>query len=153
MQSKKIFITLLSIALLALVPCALGRTFIVHCPAAGDLTKDPVKLTWSANHHNFRSYDMSFATSIEKFLGAQWVGETVGQTTCVYKALPERSFPVLLVFRTIALEPHGGAWTKNLGGYRDCNSSHTRQCLFTVRLKKKTQHIYEEARRLKLERR
>lgn len=128
---------------------ATPTTMTLYCPEPSAIKKDPQKLTWSANRNTFRSYDISFATSIDQFSGVQWVGAAVGQVTCVYKTFPKRSFPVLLVFHTLVLEPQGGAWSADLGGYKNCNSLDRTQCPFLIRLKPKTTDIYEEAEGLK----
>lgn len=122
---------------------------VLYCPAIKNITKNPHTLTWSADQGNYKSYDMSFATSLFKFTGAQWVGATVGQMTCVYSTRPKTSFPVLLIFHTLTHQPEGDAWSKNLGGYLNCNSLKRKSCPFRMLLKRKSGDIYKEAEKLK----
>ncbi len=122
---------------------------IFYCPAIKDIKKNPKILTWSADGGNYKSYDMSFATGLEKFMGAQWVGANVGQITCVYSAKPKMSFPVMLIFHTLTHQPSGGSWGKNLGGYLNCNSFKRKTCPFKMVLKPKAENIYKEAEKLK----
>lgn len=124
-------------------------TLALNCPPPSAIKKDPVKLTWSADRNTFRSYDLSFATKVHQFVGAQWNGAEVGQITCIYKTLPKTSFPLLLVFHTLTLNPEGGSWSKNLGGYKNCNALDIKKCPFKIRLKTKQENIYEEAESLK----
>lgn len=121
---------------------------IFFCPDAHLLKKDPKALTWSAPG-GWKSYEISFASNIKKFIGAQWNGARVGQITCVYQGLEASSFPVLLVFHTLTLEPNNGKWSKNLGGYRNCISTQQKDCPFQMQLKPKSGNIYQEAEELK----
>ena len=88
------------------------------CPPISAISKDPAKLTWSAQD-GFKSYEMSFIDQLTTFLGAQWNGVKVGQVTCVYSGKPKTAFPILLVYGTLAIEPTGGKWSKNLDGIRN----------------------------------
>lgn len=119
------------------------------CPAISGIKKNPSKMTWSADHGNYKSYDMSFATGLEKFIGAQWVGANVGQITCVYAPKPKTSFRVMLIFHTLAHQPSGGSWSKNLGGYLNCSAFKRKNCPFKMVLKPKPVNIYKEAEKLK----
>ena len=149
---NNLFLTLL-LSVILLAPSAtmaatpVTKTF--YCPQVGELKKDPNKMTWSADNKHFRSYDTSFSNKVDQFIGAQWVGTNVGQITCIYRAFAKSAFPVLLVFHTLTLEPNGNAWTKNLGGYKNCDTSDRKQCPFTIKLQQKSGDIYEEAERLK----
>jgi len=145
MKIKIFLITLVCLTYTAMA----APTHILYCPKSTYLTKDPVKLTWSAYQNSFRSYDLSFSKTIDHFVGAQWTGAQVGQITCIYKALPKTSFPVLLIYHALALNPTGGAWTNDLGGYKNCNTLDRKACAFTVQLKPKPINIYKEAERLK----
>lgn len=123
------------------------------CPPISALKKDPLQLTWSAKG-GWKSYSTSFVTKVTQFWGAQWNGTNVGQITCIYHGMPKTSFPVLLVFHTLAHEPKTGNkesnWSKNLGGYRNCASKNPKKCPFKVQLKSKEKNIYQEAEDLKL---
>lgn len=120
------------------------------CPPVSALTKDPFKQTWSSKD-GFKSFDISFVTSIKDFLGAQWSGATVGQITCVYSGLPKQAFNVLLYYGGVAQEPSTQSWGKNLGGYRNCISRtrKTSECPFDVQIKSEKQNIYEEIEKYK----
>lgn len=149
MQNQKKFCSLL-VAFLLLPSFALGETKIltVYCPPISALTKDPLTKTWAAPG-GFKSYDLSFVDSITGFLGAQWQGASVGQVTCVYTGLPEKSFNVLLVSNVMSFEPSTLSWGKNMGGYRNCLSRRRNQCPFTVAVKPKQDDIYQEIEKLK----
>lgn len=145
-MKKIIFLICAFFPILAFAQTPLIKTVI--CPPISALKKDPVKQTWSAPG-GFKSYDLSFVTSITDFLGAQWRGATVGQLTCVYKGLPKNSFNVLLAYHTLGYEPSGGRWGANLGGYRNCISRKQKHCLFNVAVKSKTGNIYQDIENLK----
>ena len=156
MKRSKLLLSIMMLAapatMAATAPATPGTTpaqIMVYCPKPSDLKKDPTKLTWSADRNTFRSYDISFSTKIDKFTGAQWVGANVGQITCVYKTFPKTSFPVLLIFHTLTLTPKGDAWSKNLGGYKNCNSIDRKDCPFIVRLRHRQVNVYQEAESLK----
>ena len=117
------------------------------CPPISALKKT-AKLNWVAKG-GWKSYDLSFVHKVGEFLGAQWNGSTVGQITCVYSGVQAKSFPILLVYNTLAVEPRGGKWSKNLGGYRNCKARKQKQCAFTVLLKPKSENIYNEALQLR----
>lgn len=152
MQRKLLFI-LLALMIPSAWAAAIGsttpKTMTIYCPKPSNIKKNQVKLTWSADRNTFRSYDISFSTRIEKFTGAQWNGASVGQITCIYQTLPKPTFPLLLIFHTLTFDPVGGAWSKDLGGYKNCNSFDRKQCGFKVRLKAEKENIYQEAESLK----
>lgn len=118
------------------------------CPPFGALSLDPVKLTWSTQD-GFKSYDMSFVTKITTFLGAQWNGANVGQITCIYSGEPKKTFPILLVYGTLALEPTEGKWSQNLGGIRNCKSRKQSDCPFTIRYQGKQPDLIQQLEQLK----
>jgi len=120
----------------------------VTCPAIKALKKDETKMTWSAGG-KWKSYGTSFVNKIASFSGAQWNGVNLGQVICVYRGNEQTDFPVLLVYGTLANEPHDGAWSKNLGGYRNCTSKKQNRCAFTVNKKPQPGNIYKEAEQLK----
>lgn len=131
-------------------PSNMKNNFISFiCPPPNTIKKDSLKLTWSADRNMFRSYETSFATQIKSFSGAQWVGSALGQITCIYEALPIGSFPVLLIFHTLALEPKTGSWSANQGGYRNCRSTNYKACPFMTQASPPKEDVYEEAERLK----
>jgi hypothetical protein len=120
-----------------------------YCPPITALKKDPKQLTWSAERHNYRNYDISFAKNIDAFIGAQWAGTKVGQLTCIYRATPRGAFPILLIFHTLTLEPSDGNWTKNQGGYKNCNSLDRKTCPYQMNVAPQQTNIYKEAEDLK----
>lgn len=120
----------------------------ISCPPVSALKKDPKKLNWSAEG-GWKSYELSFVNHIAGFMGAQWHGVKIGQITCVYQGQALHAFPILLVFNTIAVEPDGGEWSKNLGGYKNCVSSSQSECNFLVPLKPKQGNIYQELEQFK----
>ncbi len=121
---------------------------LFYCPPIKAIKKNPQKMTWSAPN-GWKSYESSFINKIHTFRGAQWKGVNVGQITCVYAGMKKNTFPVLLVFHTLTLEPHSGKWSKNLGSYRNCISNKQKDCSFKMRLRPKKQDLYKEAEKLK----
>ena len=121
------------------------------CPAISALTKDPVNMTWHTKDNQFKSYNKSFASGLKEFIGAQWVGTNVGQVFCVYKGIESDTFPVLLSFHTLTLEPHegDGQWGKDQGGFRNCASKAQSDCMFMMRVKPVETDIYKEAEKLR----
>lgn len=120
------------------------------CPPITALKKnpDPHYWNWTASG-GWKSYGISFVTQIKEFAGAQWTGTNVGQLTCVYKGTQVTDFPILLIYHALTLEPSGGKWTQNLGGYRNCLSLNQVDCAFKVRLKPQQQNIYQQLQNFK----
>ena len=129
-------------------PAKAGKN-LFYCPPITALKKDPTQLTWSADQRNYRSYDISFAKHIDQFIGAQWAGTKVGQLTCIYRASPKGSFPILLIFHTLTLEPSSGNWAKNQGGYKNCNTLDRKNCPYQMNVAPPKTDIYKEAENLK----
>ena len=125
------------------------NTSVFFCPDINAIKKTPEGF-WTAEQGRWKSYGISLITTLSTFLGAQWNGQTVGQLTCVYRGKPASSFPLLLIFHVLALEPSGHQWQKNQGGYRNCASHDPKECPFTIRLKPVEKDPYEEAEQLKL---
>lgn len=147
---------------------------LFFCPPITALKKDPVKMNWTATN-GWKSYGISFVENIKSFMGAQWYGANVGQITCIYKGAELHSFPVLLIFNTLTLEPQGSLepsppnqatnpqlsennanpggtkWTKNLGGYRNCVSNSEKECPFQMQLAPPKEDVYKQALQLKNE--
>lgn len=121
------------------------------CPAISSLAKDPVSMTWHTKDNHFKSYNKSFANKLKEFIGAQWVGTNVGQVFCVYKGFENDTFPILLSFHTLTLEPHegDGQWGKDQGGFRNCTAKAQSDCAFKMRLKPVESDIYKEAEKLR----
>lgn len=121
---------------------------IFFCPTIDKLQKDPEKLTWSAPG-GWQSFELSFVDKITRFSGAQWRGTNVGQIFCVYRGVENTAFPILLAYSIIALEPNGGKWSQNLGGYKNCESSQAIDCPFSIRLRPEEEDLYQQAEKLK----
>jgi len=126
---------------------------LFFCPPSNTLKKNPKTMTWSSQHGNYKSYAMSFATELDKFLGAQWVGANVGQITCIYSPKLKTAFRVMLIFHTLThqptYQPKKNRWSKNLGGYFNCVSFKRKDCPFKMVLKGPSTDIYKEAEQLK----
>lgn len=129
-----------------------------YCPQISQLLKNPVKGNWYAQTTEgyWQSYDMSFATNIDQFLGAQWVGENLGQITCVYRSSQrftvngalniQKTLPVLLVYHALTHQPSGQFWKKRPGhGVYDCYGQTLQDCPFRVHLQPKETDIFKEA--------
>lgn len=125
-----------------------SQTLNIICPDIKNIEKNQKDMTWFSKP-DFKSYNKSFATGIKKFVGAQWVGQTVGQVACFYQGTEARTFPIQLIFHAITLEPTTGQWGKNKGGSRICASAHQSDCAFTVRIQQDSQDIYQQAEELK----
>lgn len=131
------------------------------CPAIEALQKNPVRGTWFASTKAgfWKSYEMSFATRILKFVGAQWQGENVGQLTCIYTSeqisdllgvkSTQATLPIQLVYHSSAYVPSGGKWTHPRRGVRDCISHNQNKCFFRPILQQNTGNIFQEAQSFK----
>jgi len=112
------------------------------CPPINYLVKDPSTMFWATKQKGFRSYDVSFAQHITRFLGAQWEGVNLGTIYCLYQG-DNMTFTVNLRFHALSYTPNGGNWTKDLGGLKNCITSDPNNCLFKPYVKKST-NIYKE---------
>lgn len=131
------------------------------CPDFTALHKNPTKGNWTAETKDgkWKSFDMSFATNITKFIGAQWAGENVGQVTCIYDSeqqftmqgqpTVQATLPVLLVFHTLTLQPTTGKWKHIKRGVYNCNSFSQKDCPFKINMKPSVGNILQEAESLK----
>lgn len=126
------------------------------CPQPIRLVRNQKTLKWSVPHSNWRSDAMSFVSQIDRFVGAQWTGANIGQITCIYIGKQKQSFPVLLRYQVLAIEPSGHYWGKNVQGFRNCaqppNAAHTitiYDCPFYVRKRPPQKNIYDIVNQLK----
>ncbi len=164
MMKKALIILILIIAVAAIVWHRAARGDTIHnsfCPSISELQKNPIKGNWTAETKQglWKSHSMSFATNITQFVGAQWVGENIGQITCVYNAEQEftmqgqikiqHALPVLLVFHTLALQPTEKKWKRIKQGVYNCYSISQSDCLFEIKIKPPVGNIYQEAESLK----
>ena len=81
---------------------------IQYCPSVDDLT---LKNTTWTGPGKWKSYQISFITTVDKFLGAQWHGINIGQLVCLYGSDDMNDFPVQLVLPTLAMLPTYPVWT------------------------------------------
>lgn len=134
------------------------------CPPIDKILKNPTKGNWTAETQDglWKSYDMSFATSLTRFVGAQWVGVNLGQITCIYHSEQEftmqgqptiqKTLPVLLVFHALTFEPTDNKnWKLLSRGVYNCEpeKNGTSDCPFKINIKKPVGDIYQEAAALK----
>lgn len=146
---------------------AIIPTFI--CPKISALKKNPnpAQSNWVAQtkEGGWKSYDMSFATTITQFLGAQWTGEEVGQVTCIYKSEQrfnldgtqtiQPTIPVLLVYDKFTFQPKQGKWHplkkngQSVQGVFNCYSTSRHDCPFKPHMKPKTGDVLEQAESIK----
>ena len=145
---RVIIFVLYGLPLLSLAQGGEAQKNIFYCPDIKKLHKDPEQLTWSAVG-GFQSFELSFVEKITRFSGAQWRGTNVGQIFCVYRGADETSFPILLAYNVLTLEPVGGKWSNNLGGYKNCESSELIDCPFSIRLAPQQEDLYQQAAKLK----
>jgi len=133
-----------------------------YCPQISQILKNPVKGNWHAQTAEgyWKSYDMSFATTIDQFLGAQWVGENLGQMTCIYSSSQrftmngalniQKTLPVLLVYHALTHQPVGQYWQKKAGhGVYNCYAQTLESCPFKIHVEPKTTDIFKEAESFK----
>jgi len=133
------------------------------CPTIDKIVKDPTEGNWTAQTKEgfWKSYSMSFATSLTRFVGVQWIGADVGQLTCVYNSEQEftmqgqttiqKTLPVLLVFHALVFQPTGVHWKHASRGVYNCapGKNGRSDCPFKINIKPKTGDIYQEAESLK----
>jgi hypothetical protein len=130
-------------------PAAQKPRNLFFCPPASSLKKDPVAMTWATPDHQWKSYGTSFETSLTQFWGAQWSGVVVGQLTCIYHAEEKTTFPVMLIYHALTLEPHTGKWSSNLGGFKNCVARDPNDCPFQVRLRPSEKNFFDQVDDLK----
>lgn len=131
------------------------------CPHKSEIQKNPIKGNWTAQttSGSWKSYDMSFATNLTRFVGAQWTGANIGQLTCIYHSeqrftmqgqpTVQHTLPVLLVFHTLTFQPTKGQWKHVARGVYNCYSTKQSDCPFKINIKPSVGNIYQEAESLK----
>ena len=67
------------------------------CPAPSRLNKDTKTNSWQYPPY-WKSYQTSLSDKIDRFLGAQWSGATLGNLICLYQPASVSEFPVQLHF-------------------------------------------------------
>jgi len=118
-------------------------TVVRYCPDKKELRRD--NMVWVVGEQ-WKSYGESFATEINSFIGAQWVGVKLGKIICLYDNKDALDFPIALepTVVTLVLEPNGDNWSSNIKGYRICHSTSTKDCSFLVEKEKPPVPVYEE---------
>ncbi|OGT42126.1 MAG: hypothetical protein A3F13_04115 [Gammaproteobacteria bacterium RIFCSPHIGHO2_12_FULL_40_19] len=164
MKKKLTIISLITLAL-SITGCSVAFADSAEpsafCPHKNDIQKNPVKGNWIAHTKagDWKSYDMSFATNLTQFVGAQWSGANVGQLTCVYhseqqfkmqgKPAVQPTLPVLLIFHTLTFQPAKGKWKHAARGIYNCYSTKQSDCPFKMNIKSSVGNVYQEAAALK----
>lgn len=115
----------------------------LFCPAADQLKKDALTQAWHAGPE-YKSDTQSFVNHIDRFVGARWSGIEVGQIACVYAGVEEGSFPVMLYYNKLVMQPERGLWGKDQGGYSDCKAVDPKDCPYQPRIKKEVHDIYQD---------
>lgn len=140
---------------------AAPKQIYIQCPKIKDAQKNPKKGNWIAKTTKgyWKSYDMSFATHLTQFVGAQWSGAEMGQVTCIYNSQQkftmngqlkrEHTLPVLLVFHTLTFKPMTGKWKRFSVGVYNCYSRKQSDCQYVMQIKAPPGNIYQEAEALK----
>jgi hypothetical protein len=101
-----------------------------YCPPISQITLNTQARIWSAPG-GWKSYDQSFATEINRFLGAQWVGITIGQIACIYQGKAKYTFPILLVYNKLVQRPTENGWKKKENSNRyHCPNNQITECPF-----------------------
>lgn len=126
-------------------PSSTGSTLNRLCPPVNIIKKNPVTLAWSTIDNRFASKTTSFADSLTQFIGAQWTGVNVGQLTCIYRTSPAHTFPVILIFNTLATTPTGPHWRPAQAGYMNCISPNNdpSDCPFSTQRAPAKQDLYD----------
>lgn len=145
---RNIFFLLLIFMISSISPLAWAKSAKLppgyrSCPKINQIKKTPQKMIWRAPG-GWKSSEVSFASRITKFIGAQWQGVNVGNVSCLYQTDNSMTFPVILRSDHLIYMPKGGKWSKNLGGYLNCKSNNPSHCLFKPKSEKKIKDIYKE---------
>ncbi len=116
----------------------------INCPNVSALYRNKSTNRWESNsyHGYWKSYSASFLPRVSRFTGAQYIGNTEGNISCVYVGSGASSaFPVILHFGTLVHEPksdHGLLkWQPLKSGWANCISTSPSDCAFAPLMKKK----------------
>jgi len=132
-----------------------------YCPTIAEIKKNKSAGNWTAQTQAgfWKSYDVSLATNLTRFVGAQWTGEKIGQVTCVYESeqrftiqgnpTVQPTIPVTLAFHTLTFQPTEGKWKHVKPGVYNCYTEQERDCPFLIHTKSSVGNIYDEAESLK----
>jgi hypothetical protein len=114
------------------------------CPPVEALVRNPEKQSWAAPG-GWKTTSPSFLRTIDSFVGAQWVGVSIGEVICVYAKSSRSSFPVTLQRGKLVPTPLvGGVWSEDKGGYMECKSNEVKNCPFFTQVPKKMENVYEQ---------
>ncbi len=115
-----------------------------YCPLVTKLTKNPDDQTWGADG-GWKSNAPSFITELTTFVGAQWVGVSVGEIICLYARAGRAEFPVAIQRGTLVPVPKvGGLWSEDKGGYRECISTDIQNCPFFIEIHTPPKDVYKD---------
>lgn len=116
-----------------------------YCPPSTSLSHNN-DMTWTAPG-GWKNSSLSFLKNIQTFIGAQWIGVTLGEVLCLYIKEGRGAFPLTLQREILAVSPTGGNWSGDKGGYKDCKSNDVVQCPFFIKVPappQKPSEIYEQ---------
>jgi hypothetical protein len=106
--------------------------------------KDEKTQYWSAKGE-WRTNSPSFLRTVDRFVGAQWVGVSIGEVICIYTKTTRSAFPVMLQRGKLVPAPlRGGLWSEDKGGYMECKSNDVQNCPFLTQVPLKEKNVYEE---------
>ncbi len=117
-----------------------------YCPPASSLYKKN-KRWWAPN--SWRSYSQSFVEKVTKFIGAQWVGVSLGHIICLYHGDDSFTFPISLQRTVLIKPPTGDTWKKQPSGYLVCKSRDRLKCPFPRKKRKEVVDIKKMLRSFK----
>lgn len=114
------------------------------CPPVGSLVRDETTQQWSGPG-GWKTTSPSFLRSVDTFVGAQWVGVSIGEVICIYIKTTRSSFPVMLKRGKLVPAPvSGGLWSEDKGGYMECKANDVHHCPFWIQAPKKEKNVYEQ---------
>lgn len=96
------------------------------CPLPKDLYKNGMR--WTSDG-GWKSYQDSFSSEINAFMGAQWKGVGVGRIICLYKSNDPNDFSIQLANTVLITKPNYPMWENNPGASTlNCISSRANPC-------------------------
>ena len=118
----------------------------VYCPRQSELFK---KDQFWYGPNSWRDYSPSFASHINNFAGAQWVGVNIGKIICLYKGLEVNDFPIAVERDNLMKKPVGTNWKADVSGYQICKSDRVEDCPFFPETAKSNENIYDFLKEMK----
>jgi len=114
------------------------------CPPVESLVRDEATQQWSGPG-GWKTTSPSFLRTVDRFVGAQWVGVSIGEVICIYIKTTRSSFPVMLKRGKLVPAPvSGGLWSDDKGGYMECKANDVQYCAFWIQVPKKEKNVYEQ---------